>query len=154
MFKTFAVGPWTVRCDAAATRAVYAAISKRSPEECGCSGCRNWLAVAHRVHSPEFLALCGRLGIAPKKEAEVYECGPADSGHCFGAWWHFVGSVEAGPRWNGQICKESVLMPYGAVSLLIHEDDGLVPDTFGDQKTVQLEIFAELPWVLEEESDA
>jgi hypothetical protein len=99
-----------------------------------------------------------QLGISPPWEVEVYELGRAPSGlHRYGGWFHFVGSVESGTSaWRameGDLSARSAdfeeLSP--TLSIGFHTDIALARESFAGLPLVQLEISAELPWVIEAE---
>ena len=90
-----------------------------------------------------FLTLLDELGIDPSKEAEVYyNARLAPDRHCYGGWFHFIGTleesgdaVEFGDGFRAWLCRAS------APRL----------DPFKDQPAVQLEFIAEaVPWLLDE----
>ena len=90
-----------------------------------------------------FLALLDELGIDPNKDGEIYYNGPLAPGrHCYGGWYHFVGTldkpgstVEFGADFRVWLCRASAprLTPLKGLP------------------AVQVEFLAEaVPWLLDE----
>jgi hypothetical protein len=135
---------WRIEYDRSATVAAFACAPATGPETCGCDPCRNWAATRERLLPSEFSELLGRLGIPFDREAEVYHNCRLDSGlHSYGAWYHFVGRVLFGER---QCSPNAVFGPF---SVYCHSKPALLPEGFGGQPVVQLEVVAEVPWLSE-----
>jgi hypothetical protein len=94
------------------------------------------------------LSLFEKLGIDPRREAEVYEMGPVESGfHLYGGWFHFVGRVMADPESLGKFDLES---GDGTFKLFFHDKAALVAECFQGLPLVQLEFEAKVPWLIDE----
>ena len=97
-----------------------------------------------------------QLGISPPWEAEVYEAGRGASGlHHYGGWFHFVGTIESGgDAWRlvnrgAAAFKVAEFEPLSeTLAVGVHTDVALVREPFAGLPLVQLEIAAELPWVI------
>jgi hypothetical protein len=135
---------WRIEYDRSATATAYACAPVNSPEVCGCNPCRNWVAARDRLFPEEFRGLLDRLGVPFDREAEVYLNCRLESGlHSYGAWYHFVGRVLFGER----DCSPNVV--FGALSVYFHSNPSLLPEAFAGQPVVQVEVEAEVPWLLE-----
>ncbi len=149
--EPFTFGRWHLLCDASATRRAYETVAQGSPEECGCLPCRNFAAVRSLAYPSDALALFDRLGIDFRKEAEIWECGPLDSGlHLYGGFFHLVGVIESGAdafRSDGAEDLEPLTERF---SLGFTSDVSLIRPPFVGQPLVQLEFMAQVPWVLHE----
>jgi hypothetical protein len=136
----------------------YAEMERSAPEECGCTPCLNWVAAREETYPDEARHLLDRLGIDFRREAEVYHNARLDTGlHSYGAWYHFVGSIAEGgdafvstaPDGHaGTFDLEPVVETFW---IGFTSRTALVPDLFGEQPLVQVEIAAEVPWVIDEE---
>jgi hypothetical protein len=149
--RQYIIGRWHVCWDPAATRQAYEAVFTGSPEECGCCYCRNFAAARGLAYPPEALSLFDRLGIDPRKEAEIWECCRLDSGlRCYGGFFHFVGSIEVGAdamRPGGALELEPLTKHF---SWGLTSNVSLVRPPFAGLPLVQLEFSAQVPWVLED----
>jgi hypothetical protein len=137
-------GPWRLLVDGEATRRAYAG-RIGSPESCGCVECRNFAANRNLAYPAAALDLFARLGIDPQVESEIYYQGPVEGGrHSYGGWFHFIGRIED---------DSFAIQPVGERFSLFFTNKavGLVPAAFGDGPVVQLEFYAEVPWVLTDE---
>lgn len=143
--ETIALGPWTLRVDADATRRAYADVAAAGPDECACSECRNFVAARTDVYPVEALALFERLGASPLREAEVMHLGSAGEGRvrCVG-WVHAVGTVE-GRYGDG---PGHQLAPGFEVWARAAQD--MAPPPLRNLALVQLEFATEIPWLLDE----
>jgi hypothetical protein len=99
--------------------------------------------------------LLEQLGISPPWEVEAYEMGRVASGlQLYGAWFHFVGSIESGPLVVGPGLPGSPAAPHHLeplsphLSVGFHDGTALARDSFQGLPLVQLEILVELPWVI------
>ena len=137
---------WLLRIDPAATAGAFARIGP-GPETCGCSGCRNFAAVRRRVYPPEFMELCGRLGVPPGRECEVYHVyRRPDGAHFYGGWIHFVGSVQVAPdaRDYQRRYTQSEFSFYFTSQVI------QVPEALKGLPVAQIEFAFVAPWVLDE----
>ena|SRR5215471_99106 len=155
MSETVQIGRWVLRPDVARTQAAHARLSKSGAAECACTGCVNFDAVRPQLLSGPLGGILEQLGISPPWEVEAYELGRASSAlHHYGAWFHFVGTIESGPdawqavndRVDVQTAAFARLSP--TLSVGFHTHAALVRPPFEGLPLVQLEISAELPWVI------
>src|SRR5687768_14482682 len=85
---------WILECDVDATSRAYGRILFGGAEECGCSGCRNFIEQREFIFPTEVLSLFAQLGINYKGDAEIYHVARLESGsHLYGGWFHFVGNI-------------------------------------------------------------
>jgi hypothetical protein len=142
-------GQWRYTVDVATTTAAYAHAPYGDAQRCGCSTCRNFVAVRDVVLPEDFQDFLVSLGVDPAKEGEVYHLGQSAPGsHVYGGWYHFVGSLEAvgdfapvqfGDDFNCYMCRRSA---------------PCLPALDG-QPLVQVEFHAEnVPWIIEDEEPA
>src|SRR5262245_23897975 len=137
---------WLFECDPDATRIAYKQITRGGAEDCACAGCQNFLAQRENVFPDEVLQLFLRLGIDYRRDAEIYQSAKLESGsHGYGGWFHFIGKIQEQPLGPAQISK----------SLTIDFIPGrdLAAASFDKEPLVQVEITAELPWIIAEEPD-
>jgi hypothetical protein len=110
---------------------------------CKCSYCRNFLAT-YRILPSIYFEILHNLGIDPVKPAEIIEyCKNKDGTHLYQWWYHVVGNLL-------NKCETSIKFTE-QVDILIRNRDDLVPKDFPNP-IIQIDFFASLPWVLEEES--
>jgi hypothetical protein len=137
---------WTFECDTEATRTAYDGIASGGAEGCGCDYCLNFIEARRRVYPAEMLDLFARLGIDYRKEVEVYQMNRGASGlHLYGAWFHFVGRILAQPP------APEKLGEHFSVDFLTGKS--LAAEAFAARPLVQVEITAEIPWLLKEQED-
>ncbi len=137
---------WTFDCDVESTRRAYESILAGGVETCSCSGCRNFLAQRQLVFPEEVINLFGQLGINYKRDAEIYHTARIESGlHLYGGWFHFIGNILKQPdvpaKLNGHFTVDFIV------------SRSLAAESFGNQPLVQVEITAEVPWILKEEKE-
>ena len=74
--------------------------------------------------------------------------------HHYGGWFHFVGTIESGanawrPIADGSTARTADFDPLSEIlSVGLHTDVALVREPFAGLPLIQLEISAELPWVI------
>ena len=137
---------WIFDCDVEATHRAYERILTGGLEECHCSECRNFLEQRESVIPDEVMSLFGQLGINHKRDAEIYHTARLESGlHLYGGWFHFIGSILKQPNGPANVVEHFTIdfLPSRA----------LAAKSFEDQPLVQVEITAEVPWVLENEKE-
>jgi hypothetical protein len=147
-------GRWELLCDPELTRKSYASVITGGPEECGCEPCLNFIAARQQIYKPDVLELFRKLGISHDREVEIYHMARVRPGrHLYGGWFHFVGSIVSGADaakqmaenlWQPDLERTSELFSVGFSSRL-----ALVRDPFKNLPLVQLEISAEVPWILD-----
>jgi hypothetical protein len=93
----------------------------------------------------EFIALLDKLGIDPRKDAEVYHNAQLAPGrHCYGGWYHFVGTLDQ----TGDF--PAVEMGDGFSVWMCHASAPRLTSLKGMQ-VVQVEFHAEgVQWLLDE----
>jgi hypothetical protein len=138
-------GQWEYTVDRKATILAYSRTERGGADTCNCADCRNF-RVARAVSFPaEFLALLDKLGIDPRKDAEVYHNARLAPGrHYYAGWYHFVGTldqagdfppVDLGGGFSVWMCRAS--------APTLRSLDGM--------QVVQVEFQAEaVPWLLDE----
>ena len=158
MIRSMQIGRWVLRADVERTRAAHAKLTKSGAAECGCSGCANFEAVRSQLMTGPLGAILSKLGAEPPWEVEVYEMGRAPSGlHIYGGWFHVVGVLESGadawrPMEGHASFRAADFEPLSpTLSIGLHSDAVLIRPSFEDLPLVQLEIHAELPWVIDAE---
>jgi hypothetical protein len=88
-------GQWTYTADRDATILAYGRTERGGADTCDCAGCRNFRVARAGSFPAGFLALLDKLGIDPRKDAEVYRNARLAPGrHCYGGWYHFVGTLD------------------------------------------------------------
>ncbi len=66
---------WTLRYDAEATAAAYAAARPVGSEACGCLYCRNFIAARELAYPAELKSFAETVGVSPLTESEIWEHG-------------------------------------------------------------------------------
>lgn len=155
LIDTVTIGRWKLRPDIARTRSAHAQLTQSGAAECGCAGCKNFDAMRPQLLDGPLGSVLAQLGISPPWEVEVYEMGRADAGlFHYGGWFHFVGTIESGTSaWRAVAGQPGLRMadfePLApGLSIGFHTDVALVRPSFQGMPLVQVEISAELPWVL------
>lgn len=146
MFETMQVGPWLIETDREATTLAY----QEQPlitEQCACTYCRNY-AAAYTQLPTALLQLFDQLGINPLKEAEVcdLEVDIDRASHLYTAAYHCVGRIV-------ETLTTPKVLEIETAEILLTTNVYLVPDNF-PRPVVQLELFANLPWILGERAEA
>lgn len=137
---------WIFDCDVEATRRAYQSILVGGAERCECSGCRNFVSQREYIFPKELLNLFGQLGISYKRDAEIYHIARMESGlHLYGGWYHFVGHILKQPIGPAKLDE------HFTVDFIVSRS--LAAKSFGNQPLVQVEITAEVPWILKEEKE-
>lgn len=129
---------------------------------CDCSNCRNY-EKAVEVLSDEIKSFFDSLGIDIKKPAEVYANVVKDDGLVlYGGFYHLCGRLLSGESaWVAVESNEKTRSSYWDTSktysvskdfhVSFQEDCFLVEDGF-PKPVLQMEIEANIPWVLEEQN--
>jgi hypothetical protein len=137
---------WIFDCDVEATQQAYESILVGGLEGCSCSGCRNFLEQRKSVFPQEVVNLFGELGINYERDAEIYHTARMESGlHLYGGWFHFIGSISQQPDGPAKVGE------HFTIDFLV--DRALAAKSFENQPLVQVEITAEVPWVLKDEKE-
>ncbi|MHC4332401.1 MAG: hypothetical protein ACYSUV_01465 [Planctomycetota bacterium] len=143
--ETLQIGPWIVKYDAEATRRRYEHIDSGLPEKCRCEFCLNFAAARENVYPEEVKKIFVQLGIDYTKEAEVaYTCRMRPGWHSYLGWLHFVGKVE-------EVLEETIeCVPVSKGFRWYFTKAGDVGhEVCSGQPLVQIDFYAEVPWVLE-----
>ena len=150
--ERIAINGWVLECDPDATRRALAAEPAGAPEVCGCLHCRNFAAAREAAYGPELRALLGQLGVPVDREAEVYDCGPAERAgyRLTGGWFHFVGRVVRDPLLDVEPAGRPFAALGPGVRVSFAPGGALLPDGLIGHPVVQLEFEGEVPWVLPE----
>jgi hypothetical protein len=142
----FAYRNWLFECDPSSTRTAYQQIAHGGAEECGCAGCRNFLAQRDEVFPEEVLKLFAELGVDWRRDAEIYHQAKLESGsHLYGGWFHFIGKIQKQPPGPTQI-REGFTIDFIPAR-------HLAAASFADEPLVQVEIAVGLPWIVKEEKE-
>lgn len=123
---------FSVEIDAEATRQAYEGVH-RVGEGCDCAGCRNFaLAIGDGLGEGgrRFFASVGIDDPAQAIGLSVYFT-QKDGTLCYGAWYHLFGS---------------------RLDVSFRDGDGIIgrDAAFGDAAIVQMDLYADVPWVLDE----
>ena len=125
---------------------------------CECSGCRNFRAAVSRM-SEELRSFLEQFGIDPAKPAEmsvVYA--PAKDELCYNGFYHFCGEIREGREAYIQTGERSFELDQ---RYLISVNEGeqawfltkcALIDVSFPRPAAQVEVFFNLPWVLDEEN--
>ena len=112
--------------------------------DCSCSGCRNY-EQAIELLPEEVLSFFSQLGIEMKKIREAYvNCTNTDDTVFYGGFYHVCGSIVEGESAYLTIAHNFDVSLKDTCDLL--EDSFPIP-------AIQLEISANMPWVLAEKND-
>ena len=122
-------------------------------ETCDCSPCRNFAGLREQLYPPEVRTLFKELGVDYRRDAEAYHiCRLPNGKHSYGAWFHFVGMIEAGKDAEVPVGENSWTFDLERVSegfsLGFTAKTGLVPEAFSGKPVVQIEIEVEAPWMI------
>ena len=150
-FKNF-----SVEIDAEATRRAYEGLP-RTDERCSCDGCQNFPLAIGKALSEEGRRLFASMGVDPAKATEAYVNLARDEGTIFyGAWYHLFGRIErrvetvpdvTAPEWGKDVERD-----VGDNASILFSDKRFDPreDPFRvDANVVQMELLADVPWVLD-----
>lgn len=134
---------WLLEVDIEATRKAYH--NAQPIDLCGCQGCKNYAALAS-AFSGDLLTFFQRLGIDPTKEAEmsVFYQDRARL-HLYSGFYHLVACIREQPD------PPSFFPVTEQFWVAFTQETNLVPRYF-PQPTLQMEIQAALPWVLQQPS--
>jgi hypothetical protein len=134
---------WSLEVDRGRTREAHSQLSCGGAEECDCTPCKNFVAVREQILVGEFRFLLDALGIDAFREVEVaHHCRVPSGLHSYGVWFHAVGRITAG----ADVSEFEVLSPHLSVGFKTGCD--LVREPFRGLPLFQLEIQAEVPWVI------
>ena len=134
--KELTIRGWRLEVDEEATRRWY---ETAKPWGCDCGHCRNYLALGREAIDEEFLPLFDQLGILPEKAGYVCENDQEDGELLYQAQYPLVGRIlERGEEQEDL----AILTPAER-----EEPDGA--EGFPEPR-LDLELWAWLPWVLDE----
>jgi hypothetical protein len=137
----FSYPQFTIDIDVDKTQTYYDSAPLVS-ENCVCSGCRNYEMAVDSLPKP-VKSFFSRLGVDMKKICEAYvNCTNADDTVFYGGFYHVCGKLV-----SGDSTEEFPLTDEFSVSL--REECDLLDEDF-PLPAIQLEISADIPWVLDE----
>jgi hypothetical protein len=138
-------GQWKYTADRDATILAYGRTERGGADTCNCAGCRNFRVARADSFPADFLALLDKLGVDPRKDAEVYHNARlAADRHDYGGWCHFVGTLDQ----TGDFLP--VDLGDGFSVRMCHASAPTLPRLEGMQ-VVQVEFHAEaVQWLLDE----
>jgi hypothetical protein len=145
------LGRWTIECDPKATSACYSSL--RVGSGCDCTDCRNFIDALDLAFPDKVREFLISLGIDTRKPAELCHYGREESGiHCTAGWFHVVGSIRSGadawtPRGENGWVADLHRLEEG-IELGFTDRLSLVPESFKQQRIVQLEFVTRVPWVI------
>ncbi len=94
----------------------------------------------------EVMDLFGQLGINYERDAEIYHTARVESGlHLYGGWFHFIGRILKQPNGLAKVNE------HFTIDFLVNR--ALAAKSFENRPLVQVEITAEVPWVLKDEKE-
>ena len=139
----FVLGPYRVDVDVENTQAFYARASAVA-ENCTCAGCRNYQsAVSFLPH--QIRQFFDALGVKLEKACEVYVvCKNPDGTLQYGGFYHIRATLLAG--------GDQAFAVADSFQVSFHEDCALLDPDF-PFPALQMEIFADIPWVLSERNE-
>ncbi|MGN1032247.1 MAG: hypothetical protein ACI4PU_02185 [Intestinibacter sp.] len=132
--------------------------AKNITHGCNCSGCRNFeKAVSHLPQ--EVRAIFDKMGIDMKKAREAYiNCKNSDGTLFYAGFYHICGKLLSGSSpWKetSQMSKEldekKLFKINEDFEIAFQNEVDLLEKNFSSP-VIQLEFFANIPWVLEEEN--
>src|SRR6266568_4683509 len=148
------LGDQLVRYDRDATLAAYAQLPQGWAEECGCSTCRNFIAVRAQAFPDAFRTFLSELGIDANKEGEAIYYGPIEGNlHFYGGWFYLVGElIEAAEKlktitWFVLSCATDSGPRRGLPVLVLYEF--CAPPAIFGSRIAAVEFTTLLPWVLD-----
>ena len=149
---------FTLDIDIEKTKDYYATADIVS-KSCACSGCRNY-EKAIDILPNEVVSFFSQLGVEMKKIREAYvNCTNADGTVFYGGFYHVCGQIVDGESawvatspttkiWDGE---RAYAITYD-FRVSCHNDCALL-DTNFPLPAVQIEIAANIPWILAEKND-
>jgi hypothetical protein len=149
------VGRWVIAPDAARTRLAHARLTRSGAEECSCDPCQNFQAYRAELLRGPLGSLLDALGVDPPWEVEAVHFGRKGNRHAYSASFHVVGELVAGDAaWRAvdnrndlKTAEFEELAP--GLSVGCHTDCQLVREPFVGLPLIQVDISAELPWVID-----
>ena len=150
----FSFPKFTLDADVEKTKEYYK-MAKPINENC-CNDCRNYLnAIAFLPQ--EVTSLFARLGIDMSKATEVYACCEnVDGTISYNGWHHACGRIMHGEsaivqvnQSHGYFDETKVFPITDDFKIFFHEDCQLLDSNF-PLPAIQLEILADMPWVISE----
>lgn len=150
------LGDQIAQYDRGATLEAYAELQHGWAEQCGCAGCRNFIAGREQAFPGEFREFLAVLGIDLNKEGEAVHYGPVEGGlHFYGGWFYFVGElIKAGERLRTVPLRgtTSVIQPLpgpcDGFQYWLSTRVARPPAVFG-KRVVAVEFSTLLPWLID-----
>ena len=154
----FSFPKFTIDVDVEKTKAYYD-IANYISEDCSCTGCRNY-EKAIDLLPKEVKSFFSELGIEMKKIREAYVyCTNADDTIFYGGFYHVCGKlIDGASAWVPDSPSlmhwedEKAYAITNDFKVSCKEDCSLLDENF-PFPAIQLDISADMPWVLEEQND-
>lgn len=153
--KRIEILDWIIEIDYEKTKEYYQRLGEEEHTEC-CLYCKNF-DVAIRKVNHKLLKLLEELGISPEEPVEKYELHRMDSGnHQYGIIYLLVGRIIKEPDGLKKVNEKGHLEYRGTDitedAYFIFGEEICVPGgvMLPPQPVLQLDVFCELPWELEE----
>jgi hypothetical protein len=153
----FEFGQYQIDIDVDRTKSFYENAPLVS-EGCSCSGCRNYEKAIMTLPA-KVIGFFSNLGVDMRKVSEVYvNCNNHDGSLFYGGFYHLCGTLLAGKSaWvpNGPTISHweeaQVFRVLNDFHVSFQRECSLLEDDF-PRPALQLEISANIPWVLLEEN--
>ena len=151
----FTFGNYKLDVDVEKTKEYYK-VAKLINEDCSCNGCLNYIE-ALAFFPQEVTSFFTQLGVEMKKPTEVYAyCANADETLFYGGWYHVCATMIHGESpvvstGQNQVCfdETKTFLITDDFKIYFCKECDLLDNNF-PLPAVQLEIIADIPWVLAE----
>lgn len=153
----FEFGQYIIDIDTEKTKLFYNTY-RNITEGCSCPGCRNYVAAVATL-PPEVVGVFTNLGVDMKKVCEVYVCCTSiDKTLLYGGFYHICGNMLSGksvwvstaPSMSHQ--EESRVFRITNDFCISFQNECHCLESNFPQPVLQMEISANIPWVLVEEN--
>lgn len=147
----FEFGPYKVDIDIPKTRLFYEEYGLAAGG-CDCDGCRNFAKAADTFPQP-VLSFFTRLGIDAGKPCECYAQYTNENGTLlYGGFYHVCGALlTENTKSRDCLCQEDYFYVSPDFRICFTDSVCLLEETF-PSPAIQLEISADIPWILQEEN--
>jgi hypothetical protein len=153
---TVQVGRWVIQADEARTRLAHGQLRWSGAVECSCEPCQNYEAYRSELLRGPLGSLLSVLGVDPAWEVEAMHFGRlGPNRHSYSALFHVVGELlSGGPAWRpldgrGDLKTSDFDELAPGLSVGCHTACVLIRESFVGLPIVQIDIGAELPWVID-----
>ena len=154
----FELGDYILDIDVERTRAFYGQ-AKAITDGCNCQGCRNYAAWVETL-SEEPKYILERMGVQLEKTPEVYVNCPNDDHTLFyGGFYHLCGRIVHGKEpWrqvaeDGRTFDEDAFISLAKNYMVAFTEDIALLEKGFPTPVIQMEIMANIPFVLPEKCD-